>query len=50
MKLAVISIVSNFVNKNSILEIIPTIVNVPIAKPITPINDCTFLVLLVSKK
>lgn len=50
MKVSVISIVSNFVNKNSVLEIIPTIVNVPIAKPIMPINDCTFLVLLVSRE
>lgn len=49
-KVAVVSIVEGFVNEKSVLEIILKIVNIPIAGLITLINDCNFLVLLVSRE
>lgn len=49
-KVAVISVVSCFVNANSVIEILPSVITVSIAGPITPLNDCTFLVPLASKE
>lgn len=48
-KVAVLSVVDGFINVTSILEVAPSIINKPLAGPITLINACAFLVLLVSR-
>ncbi|KAH7659788.1 RNA helicase protein [Dioscorea alata] len=48
-KVAVVGLVEGFVNENSILEVVPSIINRKIAEPVTPINDCNFLILLDSR-
>ncbi|KAH7657856.1 Zinc finger CCHC-type protein [Dioscorea alata] len=48
-KVAVLSVVEGFVNDNSVLEIAPSIINMRMASPITPLNDNSFLVPLASR-
>lgn len=45
-KVAVLSIVDGHVNDSSVLDVDLSLINIPLAEPITPVNDCTFLVLL----
>lgn len=42
-KVAVLSIVEGFVNEDSVLEVIPSVVNTKLAGPITPITKNSFL-------
>lgn len=49
-KVAVLSIIDGFVNEGSVLEVAPTIINRPLAGPITPLSECTFLVILASRE
>lgn len=49
-KLSVLTIVGGFVNEGSILEIIPSIINVKLAGPIVPLNEFSFLLLFDNKE
>lgn len=49
-KVAVLSLVDGFMNESSILEIVPSIIDRPLAGPITPLNECNFLVPLASRE
>lgn len=49
-KIAVLSLVSGYVNECSILEIVPSIINLKLAGPITPLNECSFLVPLANRE
>lgn len=46
---AIFSVVDGYVNDNSVLEVAPALINLPLAGPITLVNECTFLVLLASR-
>lgn len=48
-KVAVLSIVEGYVNETSVLEVVPTVLNCMLAGPITPLNECSFLVPLGSR-
>lgn len=48
-KVEVLSIVDGYVNKASVLEIIPSIVNAKLVGPIMPITDSSFLISYASK-
>lgn len=41
-KVAILSIVDGHVNDSSVLEVAPALINVQLAGPITPLNECTF--------
>lgn len=45
-----LSLIDGFVNDSSILEVAPSIFNIPFAKPITQLNECAFLVPLKSRE
>lgn len=49
-KVAVLTLVEGYVNEASLLEVAPTIINKSLAGPITPFNDCAFLVPLSSRE
>lgn len=49
-KVVVLSHVARFVNDSSIINIIPSILNIPLAGPITPLNDFSLLLPLKSRK
>lgn len=49
-KVTVISLVDVFVNKSSIIEATPSIINHSLAGLITSLNDCTFLVPLANRE
>lgn len=48
-KVAVVSILDGAMNEKSVLEVLPSIINIPLVGPITPMNDCSFLVPLSSR-
>ncbi|KAH7690551.1 Zinc finger CCHC-type protein [Dioscorea alata] len=48
-KVAVVGLTEGFVNEASILEIIPSIINKDIVGPITPINECNYIIPLSSR-
>lgn len=48
--MAVVSVSSGYVNKNSVIEVCHSIFNSLIARPITLVNNCTFLVPMMSRK
>lgn len=49
-RVAVMSLEERFVNKASIQEIIPSILKRDLLEPITPLNNCAFLVLLTNRE
>lgn len=49
-RVAVLSLVEGFINEASVLEVAPTIINKSLAGPITPLNDCCFLVPLANRE
>lgn len=49
-KVAVLSLVEGYVNESSVLEVAPTIINSTLAGPITPLNDCSFLIPLANRE
>lgn len=48
--MAIVSVVSGYVNERSVIEVTPFVFNRPFAGPITPVNDCTFLALMKSRE
>lgn len=48
-KVAVVSILDGAVNEKSVLEVLPFIINILLVGPISPMNDCSFLVPLSSR-
>lgn len=48
-KVAVLTVVSGYVNVHSVLEVAPTLINRQLAGPITPLNEDAFLVPLASR-
>lgn len=48
--MAVLSLVSCFINEASVMEIAPSVVNKSLARPITTLNEGMFLVSLASKE
>lgn len=48
--MVVLSIVDGHVNESSVLEVAPALINRQLASPITPMNECHFLVLLASRE
>lgn len=50
MKVAMLSLISGFVNVSSVLEIAPSVINMKLAGPITPLTDYSFLVPLVNRE
>lgn len=48
--MAILPIVAGFINESSMLEVAPSQVNKQLAGSITPVNECTFMVPLASKK
>lgn len=44
VKVTVLSLMNSFVNESSILEVMPSIINLALLRPITPLNNCMFLV------
>lgn len=49
-KVTVLSLVGRFVNDSSVIDIIPSIINRPLAGPVTPLNDFSLLLPLKSRK
>lgn len=49
-KVAVLSLVEGFVNESIILEVAPSIINRALARPLTPLSDCSYLIPLTSKE
>lgn len=49
-RVAVLSLEEGHVNDSSILEVAPTIINRTLAGPITPLNDCSFLIPLANRE
>lgn len=49
-KVAILSVVFGYVNEASVLEVAPSIINKQLAGPLTPLNEDSFLVPLVSRK
>lgn len=48
-KVAILSIVDGHVNDSSVLVVAPALINVPLAGPITLVNEFNFLVPLASR-
>lgn len=48
-RVAVLTIVDGYVNESSVLEVTPTVLNCTLVGPITPLNECSFLVPLGSR-
>ncbi|KAH7659259.1 Zinc finger CCHC-type protein [Dioscorea alata] len=48
-KVVIVSVELGFVNESSVVEVIPSIINQPLAGPLTPINEFTFLAPLPSR-
>lgn len=49
-KVVVLSLEERFVNESNLLVVIPSIINRPHVGPITPLNECTFWILLASRE
>lgn len=49
-KVVVLTLMEGFVNKASIVEVAPSIINKPLAGPITPLNEIALLFLLASRE
>lgn len=48
--MVVLSLVDGYVNESTILEVAPSIINHALAEPLTPLNDCMFLVPLKNRE
>lgn len=48
-RVVILSLVSDFVNEASILDIAPSLINTSLAGPITPLNECSYLEPLASR-
>lgn len=49
-KVAVLTLEEGFVNESSLLAVIPSLINVSLAGPISPLNDCIFLLPLMNRE
>lgn len=49
-KVAVLSLVEGVANESHLLEVVPSIINRNLTGPITPLNDCNFLLPLASRE
>lgn len=48
-KVAILSIVDGAVNESSVMDVVPAVLNIQLAGPITPFNECDFVVPLKSR-
>lgn len=49
-KVAVLSLVEDQANESNLLDVIPSVLNMSLAGPITSVNECTFLIPLASRE